>query len=198
MRKFFIGGFHMMNRTTKMSLATTAKIGALSALAVGLMFLEFPIFSAYSWLKMDFADVPALIGGFAMGPIAGVLIEFIKVFFSFLLKNSGTGGVGELANFLLGVSLVLPAVLIYQRNKRRKNALIGLSVGSVAMTALAPVLNYYILIPLFIGFLGSGFDVGFYLIAGAVPLTAIKAVAQSVVVILLYKRLSGILHKQPH
>jgi riboflavin transporter FmnP len=65
------------------------------------------------------------------------------------------------------------------------------------MIALAPVLNYFVLIPLFINYLGPDFDIGLYLVAGAVPITAIKAVAESVVVILLYKRLSGILHKQP-
>lgn len=187
----------MSSRQTRINLATMTKIGALSALAVGLMFLEFPIFGAYQWLKMDFADIPALIGGFAMGPLAGVLIEFIKIVFNFILKNSGTGGVGELANLVLGIALVFPAVLIYNRKKSRKNAIIGLIVGSVIMTALAPVLNYFVLIPIYIQFLPKGFDVSLYLVAGAIPLTAIKSVAESIVVILLYKRLSGILHKQP-
>jgi len=187
-----------MNGTkTRITIAVMAKIGALAAIAVGLMFLEFPIFSAYPWLKMDFADVPALIGGFALGPVAGVLIEFIKIVFSFILKNSGTGGIGELANLTLGVALVLPAALIYMSRKSKKRAVAGLCAGSVLMTVLAPVLNYFVLIPLFIQFLPQGFDVGLYLVAGAIPLTAIKAVAQSILVILLYKRLSGILHKQP-
>ena len=178
------------------SISTIAKIGALSALSVGLMYLEFPIFSAYPWLKLDFADVPALIGGFALGPVAGVLIEVIKIFFNFILKSS-TGGVGELANLTLALALVLPASLIYKRRKTKKRAILGLVVGSLCMIALAPVLNYYILIPLFISFVGENFDIGLYIVAGALPITAIKAVAESVVVILLYKRLSGILHKQP-
>ena len=187
----------MSSTRTRMTLANTVKIGALSAMALGLMYLEFPIFGAYPWLELDFADVPALIGGFAMGPFAGILIEFIKIFLNFILKSS-TGGIGELANFALAVALVLPACLIYKYKKTRKSAIIGLGVGSLCMTALAPVLNYYVLIPMFIGSLGPDFDIGLYLVAGAVPITAIKAVAQSVVVILLYKRLSGILHKQPH
>lgn len=186
----------MDTRRTKMNLAAMAKIGALSALAVGLMYLEFPIFSVYPWLKLDFADVPALIGGFALGPVAGVAIELIKNFFNFILKSS-TGGVGELANFLLAVALVLPASLIYKRKKSRKSAVVGLVVGSACMVALAPVLNYYVLIPLFVGFLGPDFDISLYLVAGTLPITAIKAVSESIVVILLYKRLSGILHKQP-
>ncbi len=188
----------MSIKNTKMNIGTIAKIGALSALSVALMFAEFPIFGVYPWLKMDFADVPALIGGFALGPVAGVLIEFIKVVFSFLLKNSGTGGVGELANLVLGIALVLPAILIYKRKKSRKRAILGLSISSVTMIILAPILNYFVLIPIYLAYLPEGFNVGLYLVAGAVPLTAIKAVAESIIVILLYKRLSGLLHKQPH
>ncbi|MBT3318734.1 MAG: ECF transporter S component [Clostridia bacterium] len=177
-------------------IATIAKIGVLSALAVVLMFLEVPIFPVYPWLKLDIADIPALVGGFAMGPIAGIIIEAIKIGLSFVLKNSGTGGVGELANFTLAIALVLPATLIYRFKKSRSGAIIGLAVGTVLMTGLAPILNYYVLIPIFIQYLPEGFDVGGYIAKGAIPLTAIKAVLQSVLVILLYKPLSSILHKK--
>jgi riboflavin transporter FmnP len=180
----------------KLNLATITKIGVLSALAGALMFLEFPIFPAYPWLKLDFADVPALIGGFALGPFAAVIIEFIKIVLSFLLKNSGTGGIGELANFAFALALVVPATIIYRFKKNSTRAIIGLIAGTILMVALAPILNYYVLIPIFLAYLPEGFDVGKYILVGAVPLTAIKAVAQSVVVILLYKPLSGIMHKQ--
>lgn len=186
----------MSKTTTRVNIATMTKIGALSALAVALMFAEFPIFSLYPWLKMDFADVPALLGGFALGPVAGCIIEFIKVFFSFILKNSGTGGVGELANLLLGIAFVFPAAYIYKSNKSRKRAILGLSLGAITMVVLAPILNYFVLIPIYIQFLPQDFNVGLYIATGAVPLTAIKAVAESILVIFLYKHLSGILHKQ--
>ena len=119
----------------------------------------------------------------------------IKIFLTSF--STSTGGVGDLANLTLALALVLPASLIYKRRKTKKRAILGLVVGSLCMIALAPVLNYYILIPLFISFVGENFDIGLYIVAGALPITAIKAVAESVVVILLYKRLSGILHKQP-
>lgn len=187
----------MSSTTTRMSISKISKIGALSALAVALMYLEFPIFNLYPWLKVDFGDVPALIGAFALGPLAGCIIEIIKVILFFFLKNSGTIGVGELASFILGIALVLPAALIYMRSKSRKRAIIGLSIGCLCMIILAPVLNYFVLIPAFMQFLPDTFEMGPYIIAGALPITTIKAVAESLVVILLYKRLSGLLHKQP-
>ena len=186
----------MSIKTKKVSITTITKIGVLSALAVALMFLEVPIFPIYPWLKLDIADVPALFGAFALGPVAGIIIEAIKIALSFILKNSGTGGVGELANFTLAIALVLPAALVYKFKKSRKGAIIGLAIGTVLMTGLAPILNYYVLIPIFLQYLPEGFDVGGYIAKGAIPLTAIKAVLQSVVVVLLYKPLSGILHKQ--
>ena len=189
-----------MSTNKRFNIATISKIGILSAISIILMFAEIPMFGA-PWLKMDFADVPALIGGFALGPLAGVLIEVIKVAVSFFAKNSGTGGVGEFANLLLGIALVLPACLIYRKNKKKSRAIIGLAVGSVLMVILAPILNYYVLIPLFMGMapaMFEGFDMRLYLIGGAIPVTAIKAVAESLLVVLLYKPLSGILHKQSY
>ena len=85
-------------KTTK--LAVTAMLAALSAV---LMFFEFPLgFIAPSFYEFDFSEVPVLVGTFSMGPIAGAVIEFVKILVKFLIKGTSTGGVGELANFLIG------------------------------------------------------------------------------------------------
>ena len=87
-------------KTTK--LAVTAMLAALSAV---LMFFEFPLgFIAPSFYEFDFSEVPVLVGTFSMGPIAGAVIEFVKILVKFLIKGTSTGGVGELANFLIGCS----------------------------------------------------------------------------------------------
>ena len=96
-------------KTTK--LAVTAMLAALSAV---LMFFEFPLgFIAPSFYEFDFSEVPVLVGTFSMGPIAGAVIEFVKILVKFLIKGTSTGGVGELANFLIGCSFILPAGFIY-------------------------------------------------------------------------------------
>mgnify|MGYP000284904119 FL=1 len=102
-------------KTTK--LAVTAMLAALSAV---LMFFEFPLgFIAPSFYEFDFSEVPVLVGTFSMGPIAGVVIEFVKILVKFLIKGTSTGGVGELANFLIGCSFILPAGFIYKYKKSK-------------------------------------------------------------------------------
>ena len=123
------------------------KIGMLSAVSIVLMMFEisFPIFPFF--LKMDISDIPAIIGTVAMGPTAGVLIELIKNLLH-LFKTS-TAGVGELANFVTGIALVIPIGVMYKKNHTVKNFIIGSVIGAILMAFVACVFNYYILIPAF-------------------------------------------------
>ena len=109
-------------KTTK--LAVTAMLAALSAV---LMFFDFPVgFIAPSFYEFYFSEVPVLVGTFSMGPIAGAVIEFVKILVKFLIKGTSTGGVGELANFLIGCSFILPAGFIYKYKKTRVGAIVGM------------------------------------------------------------------------
>ena len=101
------------------------QIGMLAAVATVLMLFEFPLWFAPSFYELDFSEVAVLIGAFSMGPMAGVMIEALKILLNFLINGTITAGVGELANFVIGCSLVLPAAILYQRHKSRKTALIG-------------------------------------------------------------------------
>lgn len=136
-------------KTTK--LAVTAMLAALSAV---LMFFEFPLgFIAPSFYEFDFSEVPVLVGTFSMGPIAGAVIEFVKILVKFLIKGTSTGGVGELANFLIGCSFILPAGFIYKYKKTRVGAIVGMLTGTVAMAAIGVVLNTFVLVPLYSSFM---------------------------------------------
>ena len=121
------------------------KVAMLSAVSVVLMLLEFPIpFIAPPFYEFDFSEVPVLIGAFALGPIAGVTIEFIKILLNLLINGTITGGVGEFANFLVGVSFILPVEFVYMRKKTKKNAIIGMIVGGIIMVSIACVINAFI------------------------------------------------------
>ena len=101
------------------------KVAMLSAVSVVLMLFEFPLpFIAPPFYELDFSEVPVLIGTFALGPLAGVVIEFVKVLLNLLINGSITGGVGEFANFLVGVCFVFPAGLIYKHNKSKKQGVL--------------------------------------------------------------------------
>ena len=184
-----------------------AKISILSVLAYVLMFLEFGLPFFPGFLMLDFSDLPALIGAFAMGPVAGILIQLVKNLLHFLTK-SWSGGVGELANFMVGVFYVVPAALIYHYKKDRKHAIIGVLIGTVCMTLLGAFANYYVLIPLYSQFMpidaivemGSVVnsrivDVRTLVIYGIAPFNVFKGLAIAGLTLLLYKHISPLLKR---
>ena len=122
-------------------------VAVLSAVAFVLSFLEFPVPLSPSFARMDLSDFPALIGAFAFGPAAGILIELVKNLLG--LISSATSGIGELANFLIGASFVATAGLIYRHHKTKNTALFGGIAGSFIMGVVAALANYFILLPLF-------------------------------------------------
>lgn len=188
----------------KLDTRSALSIAMLSAVAFVLAFAEFPVPLSPSFAKFDLSDLPAMIGAFAFGPIEGIMIELIKNLLRFF--SSTTGGIGELANFLMGASFVGAAGLIYERHRTKKAALIGCLAGSTAMAAMAAAANYFILLPLFetfmpvdrliasfsefLPFIRTKFDIIFL---NALPFNLLKGFAVSAVTILLYKRLSPIL-----
>ncbi len=183
------------------------KTALLAAVAFVLMYIEIPIPIVPPWLKLDISDLPTLLAGFSLGPVSGVVVNAIKVLLFFFFKNSGTGGVGELANFIMGLCLVLPAALIYRRKKTRKRALVGTLVGVVAMTVASGLLNYYMLIPAYSLIMPMEAileactainpamnSVLAYVLMAAMPFTLAKGILDGILLFLLYKRLSPLLH----
>lgn len=181
-----------MNTNKKLSIYI--KIAVLSAIAFILMLLDFPIVPAFPWLKLDLSDIAALMGGFAFGPVAGVIVELLKNLLFILFRGTSTGGVGEFANFLIGISFVIPASLIYHRNKTKKSAIIGMIVGTISIIIVGILANIYILLPLFNMHL-SGAELRSYILVGLIPLNGIKGILNSVVTLILYKKLSTTIFK---
>ena len=189
----------MKNEKTR----TMVEVAMLSAIAVVLMLFEFPLpFIAPPFYELDFSEVPILIGAFALGPVAGIAIEAIKILLNLVINGTITAGVGELANFIMGVAFVLPASLIYKHKKTKKNAIIGLVAGGVIMTVAACFINVLVLLPAYgkedfvqmAAAIHSSIDslTGFALLCVA-PFNILKAVLVSVLTILLYKHISPIL-----
>lgn len=153
---------------------------------------------------MDLSDLPALIGAFAYGPLAGALIELVKN--ALQLTSTVTAGVGELANFIMGGVFVLVAGAVYRRRKTKRAALIACLAASLAMGVTAAVVNYFILLPAFeafmpldeliasfsefIPFIRTKLDVVLF---NALPFNLLKGLAISAVTMLIYKKLSPIL-----
>ena len=187
----------MINERKKETLNVnrTIKISLLGAIAVILMYFNFPILPMFSWLKFDLSDVPALMGGFAFGPMAGVVIEGLKNLLILVVKGTETGFVGEFANFLIGISLVIPSAYVYHKNKSKKSAILGMAIGFICVQIVGILANVYLLIPVF-GMQMNKSETLKYITAGLIPFNTIKAVVVFLVTYILYKKLSKTLFKE--
>lgn len=136
-----------IRKTAVLSVRTISMTAMLSAVAYLLAFVEFPVPLSPSFARMDLSDLPALIGAFAFGPLSGLLIELVKN--ALQLLTTSTGGIGEIANFLMGASYVVVAGVIYKHRKTKKTALLACVAASLVMGIAAALANYFILLPLF-------------------------------------------------
>lgn len=178
----------------KLKVNKLVKMSLLAGISAVLMMFSISIIPIFPWLKIDLADVPALIGAFAFGPLAGVIITIIKLALNLILTGTQTAGVGELANFLIGISMIVPASFIYHRNKTKKNAIIGIVVGAISLQLIAIFANVYLLLPLY-GITPEGGTMN-YIVAGLLPFNILKAVIVGVVTFLLYKKISVAVFKE--
>ena len=178
----------------KSNINKMVKVSLLTGIAFILMFIEIPVVPIFPWLKMDVSDVPALMGAFAFGPLTGILIEFLKVVMHFLLTVSSTGGVGEVANFMIGVSFIAPASLIYWKSKSKKTAIIGMIVGLLAMEVVAILANIYFLLPVY-GMKMAPTELIKYVTVGLLLFNTIKGFIISILTYMLYKKVSATIFK---
>ncbi|XFA99676.1 ECF transporter S component [Candidatus Izemoplasma sp. B36] len=187
-------------------------IAILASIAGVLMFPIFEIrvpFAPPEIYKFDFSEIPVIIGAFAINPIAGVVIEAVKIIIALIIKGgSVTMGVGEVANFLIGIAYVVPASYIYHKHKTRKNAVIGMLVGTLSIIIVGALLNAFVLLPVYAYFfnidvsvlIGMGSVVNgavtnlfTFIMLITVPFNLMKGLLISIIVFLIYKRISMII-----
>lgn len=183
-------------------------MGMFGALAGVLMLFEFPlVFLAPSFYGLDLSEVPVLVGTFAMGPAAGVIIEFVKILIKLVLKPTTTGFVGEFANLVVGCALVVPAGLVYHAKKSNKSAIYGMILGTIVMAVCGVVINALVMLP----FYSNVMPLETIIAAGAAvnpavsniwtfaiicvgPFNLVKGIVVSFVTQLVYKRISNLIH----
>ncbi|TAH66347.1 MAG: ECF transporter S component [Anaerolineaceae bacterium] len=191
-----------------LSVKSMTIMAMLGAIAFVLMYFEIPLWFAPPFYELDFSEVPVLIGAFALGPIAGIIIELIKILLFIVIKGTDTMGSGELANFLIGCSMLVPAAIVYYRNKTLKSAIKGLIVGTVCMVFLGAFMNAFVLLPIYAYFfkmpidalIGMGTQVNpaingmsTFIFYAVIPFNLLKGVVVSLITLLVYKRISGVI-----
>lgn len=196
-----------MKNGKKVRMLTRAAVLAAIALILFMPAFELALPFFPPWLKLDISAVPVLLAGFAMGPVGGLAVQAVKSVLHLFWSTSG--GVGEIADFLMGIGLMLPAALLYLRKKTFSGAVLGLACGIVVSTVIGLLSNYYIMLPLYtqsmtmeeiIGAAAGNnsaiTDVKGYLVYGVLPFNLFKGAVVSLVTLLLYKRVSPILHEK--
>ena len=198
-----------MSTKPRTSIRYMARVAVLTAIASVLMLWEFPLWFAPGFYKLDVSEAVILMGGFALGPGAAILIEFLKNLINILLNGTTTAYIGEMANFITGCAFVVPAALIYKYHKNKKSALISMVAASLSLMVIGSLLNYFVLIPAFSRFynlpvediIGIGAavnplvtDLKSLVVWAVAPFNLAKGVICSTLAMLLYKRVSKILH----
>ena len=143
-----------MNTMTKNKTLTMVKIGMMGALAAVLMYFKFPLPFFPPFITLDVSEVPILITGFSLGPIAGVITVIIKIILKLLLQSSSTFGIGEISNIIVSSVMVIVASLIYDKKRTKKQAIIALVIATIAMSAVATLSNAFIIFPGYMKVLG--------------------------------------------
>ncbi|NLG03347.1 MAG: ECF transporter S component [Clostridia bacterium] len=198
-----------MPKNPKIRTRKIAVIGIFAAISGVLMSMEIPLWFAPPFYQLDFSELPVMICAFAYGPFAGVAAELCKVFIKLLLKGTSTAFIGDLANFIVGCTLILPTSIIYHIKKSKKAAVTGMCTGIVTMTVAGSFFNAIYLIPAFSNLFGMPLDaivemgtvvnskitsVHTLVFYAVVPFNLLKGLVVSMITFLLYKPLSPMIH----
>ena len=196
------------NKKHLSSARSVSFIAMFAAIAAVLMYIEVPLPFAPPFYQIDFSEIPVLICTFYLGPISGVVCEFLKVFLKLLLKGTSTAFVGDFANFVVGCALVLPASIVYHIKKTKITAIVGMVTGTLVMTIFGSLFNAVYLLPKFAQLYGMPLEaivamgtevnraitnVSTLVLFAVVPFNLLKGVLVSIITLLLYKRVERLL-----
>ena len=184
--------------------------GLFGAIAFVLMFFSFgvPILSPFA--EFDLSALPELIGGYVLGPLGAVYITTIKLLLKLLFQGTSSMFTGEVQNFILSLSYVLPAILYYRKHKTKKGAVIGLVIGSIVSVVMAVLTNLYLIFPAYIKLYGMNWDgiieictaanpmitnIPTFVAFSVIPFNVISRGVSSIIAVLVYKKISVPLKK---
>lgn len=186
-----------MRNTKTQTMVTTALLASFSYV---LLFLEIPVLPGFDWLKLDFSDIPILIGSFILGPVPAIMVAFIRSLLNFLVKGGGNilSLIGNTTGFLASVIFMLPIYKMVKKENSNKNLIIGMLISSVSLTVFMSIANYFVITPMYISVLGIDFGISIQemVLYGIIPFNIIKSIIVSVVFFVTYKKLLPSIEKK--
>ena len=176
-------------------------LAMLSSVSYILMLLDFPLPGFPVFLNIDFSEIPVLMAALLFGPGAAIIVEFVKNFLNAIMTGSLTAvPVGHIANFIAGLLFVLPTYYVYKKLKSKKGMTIGLVTGTLLMSMLMSILNYYVFLPAYTIFMGmtamSSTESRQYITTAILPFNLIKGVLITCLFLLFFSKMQSWLDKQ--
>ena len=175
-------------------------IGMLGAIGYVLMIMNFPFPGFPTFLQIDFSDIPALIAALIFGPVAGILVELLKNILDYIMTGSDTGiPIGHFANFIGGISFILPAYYFYKILGTKRGMVYGLVGGTVVLALFMSLVNYFILLPSYSVLMNwnmSGTEIRAMITTAIIPFNLLKGTLITVVFMLLFTKMHGWFTKQ--
>lgn len=196
----------MMNKKTKYLVT----ISLASALAMILLLFRVSLPFLPPFYKLDFSESVVLLAGYLLDAKATIIIQLLKNILKILISSTNTAFVGDLANFIMGVSFVFPAVAIYKKNESKKSMLLGLAAGIVSLTIVGCLVNYYIMLPTYatvfkmpiedIVAMGSKLNGNItslfsFIVFATAPFNLIKGTSSAVIAFLIWKNIKVLIKK---
>ncbi|MDR2277462.1 ECF transporter S component [uncultured Vagococcus sp.] len=186
-----------MRNTKTQKMVTISLLASFSYL---LLFLEIPVLPGFDWLKLDFSDIPVLIGSFVLGPVPAIIIAFIRSLLNFLIKGGGNilSLIGNTTGFLASVIFMFPIYKMVKKENTNKNLFIGMFISSISLIVFMAIANYFVITPMYIKVLGMDFGISIeqMVLYGIIPFNVIKSIAVSVVFFATYKKLVPSIEKR--
>lgn len=176
-----------MQNTNRWETKELVIMALMCAISVILSFIEFPIIPGITWLKFDASAMPAMVSGFAYGPVAGIVVGIVSALIHAMIMGDWVGG---LMNVIVIIAMVGPSAAIYTRKHTFVGAVIGLVVGIVCMTAAAIVSNL-IIDPFYLGMPLEA--VAGLILPALLPFNIAKSVINSVLTLVVYKSISNLI-----
>ena len=189
------------------NISLTAMFGAIAAV---IMLFDFPLPFAPSFMKLDFSDVPLVVGSYILGPINAIVMVLLKVLIKLLFKGTSTAFIGEIANFISSICFVLPGSIIYVFHKTKKRAIVGLLVGIMISSVVSTLLNAVLLFPMYMSLFHINEDAllsmiqkvnpsvdsfNTAMIYSIFPFNLFKYGVDSIIVFSVYKNISNLIKK---
>lgn len=167
-------------------------VAMLAAIGYLLMFLAFPVVPAFSFMKVDFSDIPVLIGTYLFGPAAGIMTAFIRSVIHFITTGGDVANlIGDATSFVASVVFVMPIYFVTKKNRTKLSLITGLIVGTISLTVVMSIMNYFVVLPLYLKVinLNLGVAASQYVLIGVIPFNIVKGIIVSIIFIGVHAKL---------